>query len=253
MNNKTLRVIARLDVKGKNLIKGVNLEGLRVIGDPNEFALKYYNENADEILYIDPVASLYERSILTDIVKKTCKEVFVPITVGGGIKSLNDVEKILRSGADKVAINTSIVKNPLLINDISKRFGSQCMVASIEVKKVNDTWEIFTLSGREKTGIKVKEWVDTVQSLGAGEILITSIDKEGTKKGFDIDLLHHISDVIKLPTIISGGFGNLGDLEIFNLIDNIDAIAIADGLHYNKFTINQIKKKISENYGIVRL
>ena len=243
MNSKTLRVIARLDVKGQNLIKGVNLEGLRVIGDPNEFALKYYKENVDEILYIDPVASLYERNILTDIVEKTCKEVFVPITVGGGIKSLNDVEKILRSGADKVAINTSIVKNPLLINDISKRFGSQCMVASIEVKKVNDTWEIFTLSGREKTGIKAKEWINTVQSLGAGEILITSIDKEGTKKGFDIDLLHHISDVIYLPTIISGGFGNLSDLEIFNLIDNIDAIAIADGLHYNKFTINQIKKK----------
>ena len=251
--NKFKRVIARLDIKGPNLIKGVHLEGLRVIGNPNEYALKYYKDGIDEIIYIDPVASLYERNILTDIVKRTCKEVFVPITVGGGIRSLNDVEKILKSGADKVAINTSIVKNPSLITEIAKEFGSQCMVASIEVKKINKTWEIFTLSGREKTGIEVKEWINKIQLLGAGEILLTSIDKEGTKKGFDNNLINHVSDIINVPTIISGGFGKISDLEIFNLTQKIDAIAIADGLHYDRFKINQIKEEIHKKFGLVRI
>jgi len=251
--NKFKRLIARLDIKGPNLIKGIHLEGLRVIGNPNEYALKYYKGGIDEIIYIDPVASLYERNILTDIIERTCKEVFVPITVGGGIKSLNDVEKILKSGADKVAINTSIVKNPTLITEIAKEFGSQCMVASIEVKKINKKWEIFTLSGREKTGIEVKEWINKIQILGAGEILLTSIDKEGTKKGFDNDLIQYVSDVINVPTIISGGFGKISDLGIFNLTEKIDAIAIADGFHYERFTINQIKEEMHKKYGLVRI
>ena len=191
--------------------------------------------------------------MLTDIVKKTCKDVFIPITVGGGIKSLDDVEKLLKSGADKIAINTAIVENPKLINDVAKEFGSQCMVASIEVKKIQNNWEIYTLSGREKTGIKVKEWIDKVQSLGAGEILITSIDKEGTRKGFDIDLLKLISKNIKVPMILSGGFGSLEDLNIVNLIKEIDAIAIADALHYNRHNIDQIKTEIKKNNWEVRI
>ena len=199
------------------------------------------------------MASLYDRSMLTDIVKKTCRDVFIPITVGGGIKSLNDVEKLLKSGADKIAINTAIVENPKLINDVAREFGSQCMVASIEVKKIQNNWEVYTLSGREKTGIKVEEWVDKVQSLGAGEILITSIDKEGTRKGFDVDLTKLISKNIKVPMILSGGFGDLEDLNIINLIKEIDAIAIADALHYNRYNIDEIKIKIKKNNLDVRI
>lgn len=204
-------------------------------------------------MYIDPVASLYDRSMLTDIVKKTCKDVFIPITVGGGIKSLNDVEKLLKSGADKIAINTAIVENPKLVNDVAKEFGSQCMVASIEVKKIQNNWEVYTLSGREKTGVKVEEWIDKVQSLGAGEILITSIDKEGTRKGFDIDLIKLISKNVKVPMILSGGFGNLEDLKILNIIKEIDAIAIADALHYNRYKIDEIKFEIKKNNWDVRI
>ena len=165
---------------------------------------------------------------------------------------MNDVEKILKSGADKVAINTSIVKNPTLITEIAKEFGSQCMVASIEVKKLIKHGKYLHFR-REKTGIKVKEWINKIQLLGAGEILLTSIDKEGTKKGFDNDLIHHVSDVINVPTIISGGFGKIGDLGIFNLTEKIDAIAIADGFHYERFTINQIKKEMHKKYGLVRI
>ena len=204
-------------------------------------------------MYIDPVASLYDRSMLTDIVKKTCKDVFIPITVGGGIKSLNDVEKLLKSGADKIAINTAIVENPKLVNDVAKEFGSQCMVASIEVKKIQNNWEVYTLSGREKTGVKVEEWIDKVQSLGAGEILITSIDKEGTRKGFDIDLIKLISKNVKVPMILSGGFGCLEDLKILNIIKEIDAIAIADALHYNRYKIDEIKFEIKKNNWDVRI
>ncbi len=247
------RVIARLDIKGPNLIKGIHLEGLRVIGDPGEYAQKYYNQGIDEILYIDPVASLYERSMLIEIVKKTCEEVFVPITVGGGIKTLNDIETLLKSGADKVAINTSIVQNPNFISEVAKTFGSQCMVASIEVKKIGDTWEIYTLSGREKTGVEVKSWIDKVQENGAGEILLTSIDQEGTRKGFDVDLIKYISNIVKLPLIISGGFGKIGDLSILSQVSEIDAIAIADGLHYNRFDINEIKIEINDQHGHARL
>jgi cyclase len=254
MNSKTVRVIARLDVKGQNLIKGINLEGLRIIGDPNDFALKYYNENADEILYIDPVASLYGRSKLTDIIKKSCKNIFIPITVGGGIKNLQDVEDLLKSGADKVAINTGIVNNNSLIKDIAKRFGSQCIVGSIEAKLIcENNWEVYTDSGRERTNIDAIAWSKKIEDLGVGEILITSIDKEGTGKGFDIQLIENIVNSTTVPIIASGGFGSLNHLNIIEKIPGLDALAFADSIHYSKISLYEIKEQINKNYATTRI
>ena len=177
------RLIARLDVKGENLIKGVHLEGLRVIGPPEQYAKAYYEQGADEIIYMDIVASLYGRSNLVHIVRRTAHNVFVPITVGGGVRSVADAESLLRAGADKVAINSAVVRNPALISDVARRFGSQCMVLSIEAKRQNEGgWEVYTDCGRERTGLDAVAWAVRGVSLGAGEILVTSIDKEGTQE-----------------------------------------------------------------------
>ncbi len=244
------RLIARLDVKGPNLIKGVHLEGLRVIGDPNEFAVKYYNQGADELLYLDIVASLYGRSNLIEIVKKTTNDVFVPITVGGGIRNIDDVASLLRSGADKIAVNTAAVKNPKLISEISNKFGSQCMVLSIEAKyQDSGNWEVYTDSGRERTGIDVIDWVKKGEKYGAGELLITSIDREGTRKGFDIDLVSAITDVINIPVIASGGMGSPEDLIDIVKKGNVNAVAMADILHYNRATVEDVRE-IAQKSGI---
>jgi cyclase len=244
------RLIARLDVKGPNLIKGVHLEGLRVIGDPNEFAVKYYNQGADELLYLDIVASLYGRSNLIEIVKKTTNDVFVPITVGGGIRNIDDVASLLRAGADKIAVNTAAVKNPKLISEISNKFGSQCMVLSIEAKyQDSGNWEVYTDSGRERTGIDVIDWVKKGEKYGAGELLITSIDREGTRKGFDIDLVSAITDVINIPVIASGGMGAPEDLIDIVKKGNVNAVAMADILHYNRATVEDVRE-IAQKSGI---
>jgi len=244
------RLIARLDVKGPNLIKGVHLEGLRVIGDPNEYAVKYYNQGADELLYLDIVASLSGRSNLTEIVKKTTNDVFVPITVGGGIRNIDDVASLLRAGADKIAVNTAAVKNPKLISEISNKFGSQCMVLSIEAKyQDSGNWEVYTDSGRERTGIDVIDWVKKGEKYGAGELLITSIDREGTRKGFDIDLVSAITDVINIPVIASGGMGSPEDLIDIVKKGNVDAVAMADILHYNRATVEDVRE-IAQKSGI---
>ena len=241
-----LRLIARLDIKGPNLIKGIHLEGLRVIGDPQSYALKYYENGADEIIYIDIVASLYQRSKLTEIVKKTVENVFVPITVGGGIRNIEDVLDLLNAGADKVAINTGAIKNPKLISDIASRFGSQCMVLNIEAKKSNNNWEVYTDCGREKTGIDVVEWAKQANSMGAGEILLTSIDKEGTQKGFDIELMKSVTSNVNIPVVASGGMGGMKDF--FDVINQseVDAVAIAHMLHYNKLNLINIRNQALE-------
>ncbi len=236
------RLIARLDIKGPNLIKGVHLEGLRVIGDPQEYAKKYYYQGADELLYIDIVASLYGRSNLTEIVKKAANDIFVPLTVGGGVRSVDDVEILLKSGADKVAINTAAVNRPELISEIANRFGSQCMVLSIEAKKQNEkTWEVYTECGREHSGLSVEDWVKQGVDLGAGEVLITSIDMEGTKKGYDSELISLVTSNINVPVIASGGYGELNDI-ITASDAGADGIAVADGLHYERTSINLIRE-----------
>lgn len=243
-----VRLIARLDIKGPNLIKGVHLEGLRVVGNPNEFAMHYYATGADELIYMDTVASLYGRNNLSEIVKTTAENVFIPITVGGGIRSVDDVKQLLRCGADKVAVNTAATKNPLLITEISRRFGSQCMVLSIEAKRLTDgRWEVMTDNGREHTGMDVIDWARNGQEFGAGEILLTSIDQEGTRKGFDIELIRQVSDAVTIPVIASGGMGKAEDLLSAVISGHADAIAMADILHYKRSSLEDVRKIALDN------
>ena len=238
-----IRLIPRLDIKGPNLVKGIHLEGLRVMGDPQEFAVGYYRDGADELIYMDIVASLYGRNNLTDIVKRTVQNVFIPITVGGGIRSTDDVKHILRSGADKVAINTAAIHNPDLIHQVSKRFGSQCMVLSIEAKQqAPGRWEAYTDNGRERTGKDVMEWVQQGVELGAGEILLTSVDREGTRKGFDIELVKTVSESVPVPVIASGGMGQTQDMIDVIQKGKADAVAMADVLHYQRMNIPDIRQ-----------
>jgi cyclase len=244
MNN--VRLIARMDIKAPNLIKGVNLEGLRKIGDPAAFAKKYYEAGIDEIVYMDIVASLYDRNSLGDIVSSTSEEVFIPITVGGGIRSLSDVENMMRCGADKVAINTAAVKRPELISDIATTFGSQCMVLSIEAKQTAPgKWEAYTDNGREKTGMDAIEWAKRGVSLGAGEIFLTSVDREGTRKGFDLPLIRQISDCVSVPVIASGGMGSVQHLVDAVTVGHADAVAMADILHYNRMPLADIRSAVT--------
>lgn len=241
IKDRSVRLIARLDVKGENLIKGVHLEGLRVIGDPQEYARRYYEQGADELIYMDIVASLYGRSNLVDIVRRAAHDVFVPLTVGGGIRSIADVTDLLRAGADKVAINTAAVKRPELITEIAQKFGSQCMVLSIEAKRHRENeWEVYTDCGREKSGMDVIEWVTRGIELGAGEILLTSIDQEGTRKGFDLLLLEAVNSVATVPVIISGGYGEPEHL-LKAIGVGTDGVAFADALHYDRTTLVELR------------
>ena len=245
-----LRLIARLDVKGPNLIKGIHLEGLRVMGSPNEFALNYYRQGADELIYMDVVASLYGRNHLGEIIKNAAKDIFIPMTVGGGVRTIENAREILRSGADKVAINTAAVANPRIISDVARQFGSQCMVLSIEAKKIAiDHWEVYTDNGRERTGLDVIEWAKLCVSNGAGEVLLTSVDREGTRKGFDIELVKAVSSTVNVPVIASGGMGKPEDLLSVVDVGGADAVAMADILHYGRAEIGDIRE-VAEAAGL---
>lgn len=249
-----IRVIARLDIKGPNLIKGIHLEGLRVIGDPQVFAKKYYEDGADELLYVDSVASLYQRNNLIDIVRHTAEQVFIPLTVGGGVRSVADAKTILRAGADKIAINTAATKTPQLLTELANSFGSQCVVLSIQAKKIAaGKWEVYTNNGRDHTHLDVVEWAKKATNLGAGEILLTSIDQEGTQKGFDCELVKAVSSVVNVPVIASGGFGRAEDFTRVVQEGHASAVAVAASLHYGKYSISQIKKEASAARLAIRL
>jgi imidazole glycerol-phosphate synthase subunit HisF len=250
-----VRLIARLDIKGPNLIKGVHLEGLRVIGDPEEHASRYYDAGADELLYVDIVASLYGRNSLVDIVRHTAANIFVPMTVAGGIRSVDDVTTLLRAGADKVAVNTAAVARPELITDVSQRFGSQCMVLSIEAKRARAgyevgyydgstdvRWEAYTDNGREHTDLDVVAWARRGYELGAGEILLTSVDQEGTREGMDVDLIRAVADAVPIPVIASGGVGRPADLVDAVRAGHADAVAMADVLHYQRYDLPTLRQ-----------
>lgn len=242
---KNCRIIARLDIKGPNLIKGIQLEGLRVIGDPQEYARRYYEDGADELIYMDIVASLYGRQNLVDIVRRTAHDVFVPMTVGGGVRSIDDVRELLRAGADKVAINTAAVHRPDLVREVARRFGSQCMVLSIEAKRQDEgKWEVYTDSGRERSGLDVIEWARRGVDLGAGEILVTSIDREGTRKGYDVELTRAIAKSVPVPVIASGGMGTIEHIVEVLTRGEADAAAMADALHYNRVTLSKVRAKL---------
>ena len=249
---RNVRIIARLDIKGPNLIKGIQLEGLRVIGSPGEYALRYYLQGIDELIYMDCVASLYGRNHLGSIVSSAAKDIFVPMTVGGGIRSVEDATQILRAGADKVAINTAAVSNPQLVTDIARRFGSQCMVLSVEAKQVgHERWEVYTDNGRERTGLDVVEWVKRGVALGAGEVLLTSVDREGTRKGFDISLVRAVAAEVSVPLIASGGMGKPEDLVDVVREGGADAVAMADILHYKRSEVGTIRAvAMAEGLGV---
>ena len=239
---RPFRLIARLDIKGPDLIKGVHLEGVRKLGDPGQFAQKYYRNGIDEIIYIDAVASLYGRNNLTEIVSQTARDIFIPLTVGGGLRSLNDIEELLKAGADKIAINTEATKNPGLISEIAERFGSQCVVLSIQAKRRGaNAWEAYRDLGREHTGRDVGDWAEQGQELGAGEILLTSVDQEGTRAGFDLELVRAVSDRVTIPVIASGGFGQLQHLVDAADEGNASAVAVADALHYGRIGIDAMR------------
>ena len=230
---KTVRIIPRLDIKGPNLVKGIHLEGLRVLGKPSDFARYYYEQGADELMFMDVVASLYERNSLHDIISETAKSIFIPITVGGGIRSIVDIKSMLRIGADKVSINTAAIKRPEFIKEASEEFGSSTIVVSIEAIKNSDgKYYAFTDNGREFTGMEVVEWAQKAEYLGAGEIVITSVDKEGTGKGLDMNLTNSIFEATSIPVIAHGGIGSMKDIESVLLSSKIDSIAMSSSLHY---------------------
>ena len=240
-----MRLISRLDIKYPNLIKGIHLEALKVIGDPIKFANKYYQQGADELLIIDSVASLYDREPCYELLGKMTKNVFCPITIGGGIKDLETALKILNCGADKVSINTSAVRNPMIIKKISNIIGAQSVVISIEAKKRSkNSWEVFIENGREPTKINVVDWVKKVNQFGCGEILLTSIDLEGTRMGFDYNLYNIVSKISKCPIIASGGAGSHKHIGRVLKETRCSAVAVADLLHIQNQSIDKIKKKL---------
>ena len=243
---RNVRLIARLDIKGHNLIKGVRLEGLRIVGDPQAFARRYYEAGIDELIYMDTVASLYGRNNLKDIVSRAAEHIFVPLTVGGGLRSTDDVREMLRHGADKVAINTAAVARPALISEVAERFGSQCMVLSVEAKtRTPNKWEVYTDNGRERTGRDVVDWCRQAVELGAGELLLTSVDREGTRKGFDLDLVRAVSAAVSIPIIASGGMGGPDDA-VEAARSGADAVGMADILHYERATIADVRAAVAD-------
>jgi len=232
----TIRIIPRLDIKGPNLVKGVHLEGLRVLGKPEDFAQYYYESGADELFYMDSVASLYGRNSLTEIIEKTVRKVFIPLTVGGGLRTVDDIRTVLLSGADKVSLNTAIINRPEFVREASHRFGSSTIVASIDaIKKTDGTYEAYTDYGRETTGLNVLDWAAKAAELGAGEIMITSIDREGTGKGFDLELTQMVSELVPIPVIACGGAGNVDQVYDVVTRGKADAVSVASILHYNCF------------------
>jgi len=227
------RIIPRLDIKGPNLVKGIHLEGLRVLGKPEWFARYYYETGADELFYMDAVASLYGRNSLLDIVKRTAREVFVPLTVGGGLRTLDDIKSALRAGADKVALNTAVIQRPELITEASRKFGASTILVSIEAIKMPDgTYEAFTHYGREATGINAFEWAIRAVELGAGELMVTSIDRDGTGRGFDLELTQSISESVPVPVIAGGGAGTIDHVHDVISDGHADAVSVASLLHY---------------------
>ena len=242
------RLIARLDIKGNRLVKGIHLEGWRFLPKhPNEYCYEYYQHGIDEIIYMDAVASLYNRDSIKEIIRKTTENVFIPITVGGGIRSLENAYEILRSGADKVAICSQAVKTPGIISEVAGKFGNQCMVLSIQAKKnVEGRYEVWYDVARERTEMNVIEWAVKGEELGAGEILLTSVDAEGMEKGMDLELISRVSEAVSIPVIASGGLARPEDF-VKAVASGADAVAVAKALHYGKVNIEDIKNKAAEN------
>ena len=246
------RIIPCLDVTDGRVVKGVNFIDLIDAGDPVEIAKKYNDQGADELTFLDITASSDNRGLIIDIIERVAEQVFIPLTVGGGVREINDIRTLLNAGADKVSINTAAIHNPSLVSQASQKFGSQCIVVAIDAKKINNHWEIFTHGGRNPTGINAVSWAKEMVNRGAGELLITSMDRDGTKLGFDNDLNSLISSEVDVPIIASGGVGNLDDLVNGVLKGKADAVLAASIFHFGEFTIEEAKKHMRENFIEVR-
>ena len=250
------RIIPCLDVTGGRVVKGVNFVELRDAGDPVEIARRYDEQGADELCFLDITASSDERDTIVQVIEAVAEQVFIPLTVGGGVRSVSDVRKLLNAGADKVSINTAAVQAPSLVEEAAGRFGSQCIVVAIDCKQVADgeapRWEVFTHGGRRATGLDALEWAKRMQAAGAGEILLTSMDRDGTKAGFDLPLTRSLSDALEIPIIASGGAGNLDHLVDAIRIGRADAVLAASIFHYGEFTIDEAKRRLAAHHVEVR-
>jgi len=247
------RIIPCLDVKEGRVVKGTQFVNLRDAGDPVENAKEYDEQGADEIAFLDITASYEKRDILIDIVRQTAEQIFIPLTVGGGIRSIEDIRKLLKAGADKVSINTAAVKDPNFVQRASKRFGSQCIVIAIDAKRRGGGWEVYTHGGKVPTGIDAIQWAKRMEELGAGEILLTSMDRDGTKDGYDLELTRTISETVGIPVIASGGVGTLEHLYEGLTLGKADAVLAASIFHYREYTIAQVKSYLKEKGVIVRV
>ena len=250
----TKRIIPCLDVKGGRVVKGVNFSGLSDVSSPIELG-KYYSDNgADELVFYDITASFEGRELFTDILTEVAKTIFIPLTVGGGINTLDDFDRVLKCGADKVSVNSGAIKNPNLIYDAAKRYGDQCVVLSVDAKRVGEKFMVFAKGGRENTGIDMIEWVKRGVDNGAGEIVLNSIDTDGVKGGFDLEMLKIVSENVKVPVIASGGAGNIQHfIDLFNTLPNVDAGLAASIFHFGQVKINELKKELRKNNIPVRI
>ena len=242
----TFRVVARLDVKPPHLVKGVRLEGLRQLGDPGKFARSYYDQGIDEIMYQDVVASLYEKNSISSLVTETCRDVFVPLGVGGGIRSVDDAVRLVRAGADKVSLNSAAVRRPSLIREIAETIGTQGTVITIEAKRLDDSWTCWVDSGREPTGLVVAEWAREVEALGAGEIILTAVDADGTMSGPDLALIETVRSCVDIPIVAHGGVGS-PDMAVSAYEAGADAVAIAAAFHRGVFSVGEVKQALAAN------
>ena len=250
----TKRIIPCLDVKNGRVVKGVNFEGLNDVSSPIELAEYYSKNGADELVFYDITASYEERKLFTDILTQVASTIFIPLTVGGGINTIEDFDRVLKCGADKVSVNSGAIRNPELIKEASEKYGSQCVVLSVDVKRVDGVFRVFSKGGRENTGMEAIEWIKKCVLLGAGEVVVNSIDTDGVKNGFDIEMLEKVLEVVNVPVIASGGAGSTQDfIDLFKKVPDIDAGLAASVFHFGEIKINELKKTLKENDIIVRL
>lgn len=250
----TKRIIPCLDVRNGRVVKGVNFEGLSDVSSPVELA-KYYSDNgADELVFYDITASFEERQLFTDILREVAEQIFIPLTVGGGINTVDDFDRVLKCGADKVSVNSGAIRNPDLIREAAELYGNQCVVISADVKRVDGVFHVFAKGGREDTGMEAIEWIKRCVKLGAGEVVVNSIDTDGVKKGFDIEMLKAVCEAVNVPVIASGGAGGINDfVELFRQIPDIDAGLAASIFHFGEVAIPDLKQELKKNNITVRL
>ncbi len=250
----TKRIIPCLDVRAGRVVKGVNFEGICDVNSPVELA-RYYSENgADELVFYDITASYEERALFTDILREVARTIFIPLTVGGGINTLDDFDRVLKCGADKVSVNSGAIKNPMLIKEAAEKYGDQCVVLSADIKRVDGSFRVFSKGGRENTGMEAIEWIKKCVALGAGEVVVNSIDTDGVKGGFDIELLRAVCEAVNVPVIASGGAGCVQDfIDLFDEIPDIDAGLAASVFHFGEIKINDLKAEMRKSNITVRL